>query len=235
MSFAETQTGVVNYTKTGSNLNVYYALSTPVTIANIFNTYDNSALAPVPIPVPALPPQTLVNPFGTSTLLTNGIIFTVQEFRDRFYPANNNGFSPNIAIYDSPCFLLSAQTIDTSSTSTPYVPFDLYAFVLSSFLTTQQISVQSLSPQVLILLQRECLNHNNLCLVKGHVVSLTWDEVVESLLGSGTIVVGNATEAVVVSLNVVFQFTSAVLNNYVYQVIIPFNVEMIGYALGTIS
>jgi len=163
-----------------------------------------------------------------------------------FYPVNAYFFSPNIAIYDAAAFRFNAQTVSQSpSTSTTDVSgvlvptvqtFDLYNFILSQFCASYPIDVNSVPPQIKILLYRECAQVRSLALVRGHTIALSWGQVLSFYIDQGYIVsTGMSTEQVVLPLQIVYNNTSAILNGFQTRVIFQYNVTVQGYYFTTPS
>ena len=156
---------------------------------------------------PADPTNICVNPPPASMDLNN--------FLSLFYPTNAGYFNVNPTNCNNPAIILSSQTF-TSSNST-LDRFSLVQFLLRAYCTNKGINVNDLDPRIMVLLQKECFATQSLAGIKGTTISMSWDEVINSLIRSGVMdASGNSTgtnpNSAIVPLCVVLNYHSFVLD-----------------------
>lgn len=140
-----------------------------------------------------------VNPHDASnnTVLvpnTNPPVYAMQmhKFLNLFYATNAGYFNVNQTNSNNPAVIFSKQTY-TSSNSNSDV-FSLVQFLLRAYSTNKGISVNDIDSRIIILLQKECFVLQSLAGIKGTTISMSWDEVINSLVRSGVMdPSGNAT------------------------------------------
>ena len=159
-------------------------------------------------------PMTL-NPATSVSSPTLGL----DAFLALFYPTNSGYFNVNPSNTNNPAVILSKQTY-TSSNSTAD-NFSLVQFLLRAYCTNQGINVNDLDPRIIILLQKETYLAQSLATIRGTNISMSWDEVINSLLRSGVVDIsgnvlqtinGNAQNSAVVPLAVILNYHSFVLD-----------------------
>jgi hypothetical protein len=109
--------------------------------------------------------------------------FTEAQFVDLFYPTSSGYFYVNPINRKNPALVLSDQTYSTPEGKNV---FSLYQVVLSNYLNGNK-NLKSVSHSQLIQLQKECLACTSLTDLRGATQSLSWPEVVLSLLQNGVI------------------------------------------------
>ena len=167
-----------------------------------------------------------VNPFDASncpmttnpaTLVTSPVL-GMEQFLALFYPTNSGYFNVNPSNTNNPAVILSKQTY-TSSNSTAD-NFSLVQFLLRAYCTNKGLNVNDLDPRIIILLQKETYLAQSLATIRGTTISMSWDEVINSLLRSGVVdISGNQLNALngvgntaVVPLAVILNYHSFVLD-----------------------
>lgn len=203
------------------------ATSTPVvtkvdpslatTVAVMYNYYDD-ALATTNAGGIVTGSSNIIqlNPYGADdaenfevhTIDASGMM--LESFLGLFYPTNSGYFSVNQSNHANPAILLNTQTY-TSSNSNKNT-FSLSQQLLRAYCTQKNISVNSLDPRLMVLLQKECFQLQSLSGIYGTTISMSWDEVINSFLSSGIILHGDEEDSVLVPLSVVLNVHSFVLD-----------------------
>ena len=180
----------------------------------------------------------VLNPYGvnpvdaSNTTVNNGVNgFDMISFLNLFYATNAGYFNVNPTNGNNPAIILSKQTY--SSTNSDSNNFSLIQFLLRAYATNKGISVNDIDPRVVILLQKETFPVQSLASVKGTVISLSWDEVINSLVRSGVMdASGNLanSSSAHVPLTLILNYHSFVLD---IDLAIKFTylVDITGYAL----
>jgi hypothetical protein len=112
----------------------------------------------------------------------------------------------------------------------------LTQFLLRAYCTNKGLNVNDLDPRIMILLQKETFTAQSLATIKGTTISMSWDEVVNSLIRSGVMdASGNTTHksSAEVPLSIVLNYHSFVLDTDL-SIRFTYLVNITGYALPTL-
>jgi hypothetical protein len=150
-----------------------------------------------------------------------------QQFANLFYPGSTGYFNVNFNNISNPAVRLNSQQY--SSANSQLNPFTLAQALLRAYTTNKGITVNDIDPRIILLLEKECFATQTLAQVKGQCVSLSWDQVMNTLTTTGTIAYsGNAENTAVAPLSVVLAYHSFVLNTDI-TVSFNYNVVLSGY------
>lgn len=202
----------------------------PTTIAVMYNYYDplltNSNASGI---VTSSSNIIVLEPYGVSpkdfkNFPTDVSGIPLANFLALFYPTNSGYFSVNQSNRNNPAVILSSQTYTT--TTHDGNKFSLVQYLLKSYCAQKGLSVNSLDPRIMVLLQKECFPIQSLASVTGTTISMSWDEVIHSFISSGVIDPSGNSASVVLPLSVVLNVHSFVLDidlsiKFVYYVNIP--------------
>ena len=184
--------------------------------------------------------RVVLNPYGADPYDSSNmdastvpVSMNLNAFLALFYPTNAGYFTVNPTNIANPAVILSSQTY--TSTNSNQDKFSLMQFILRAYCTNKGINVNDLDPRIMVLLQKECFTAQSLGTIKGTTISMSWDEVINSLLRSGIIdASGNSTGSnsayAVVPLSVVLNFHSFVLDIDL-SIRFTYNVSIDGYVL----
>jgi len=230
--------GVTN----GINSNPSYEtanLNVETVVAVMYNYYDSSLIYDNSASLITNTSNTItlnpygVNPFDGSNCVVidiSGSIVTAmteESFLALFYSTNAGYFNVNPTNTNNPAVILSKQTF-TSDNGTEN-NFSLVQFLLRVYTTNKAITVNSLDPRILILVQKEAFQVQSLAQIKGTTYAMSWDEVINSLLTSGVINTSeNSSDYIIVPLTVVFNYHSFVLDTDL-SIKITYLVNISGY------
>jgi hypothetical protein len=198
-------------------------------VAVMYNYFDPSLISENTSPlITNSTNRVTLNPYGvnpydssncpvTSFNEVNRPAMNLDAFLALFYPTNSGYFNVNPANTNNPAVILSKQTF-TSSNSTADT-FSLVQFLLRAYCTNKGLNVNDIDPRIMILLQKETYLAQSLGSIRGTTISMSWDEVINSLLRSGVVdISGNSivsfqsTPFSVVPLAVVLNYHSFVLD-----------------------
>jgi hypothetical protein len=206
------------------------------TVAIMYNYYDPALISNNDNEVLTTSANRMVlNPFGYDTDASNNTIavygsasrLTQQEFANLFYPGSTGYFNVNFNNVSNPAVRLNSQQF--TSANSQIMPFTLAQALLRAYTTNKGITVNDIDPRIILLLEKECFATQSLAQVKGQCVSLSWDQVMNTLTTTGTIAyTGLLTDTAVAPLSVVLAYHSFVLNTDI-TVAFNYNVEMTGY------
>ena len=220
-------------------------------VAVMYNYYDPSLISENTSPlITNSTNRVTLNPYGVNPYDVSNCpavpfrdiirpAMTMEAFLALFYPTNSGYFNVNPANTNNPAVILSKQTF-TSSNSTSDT-FSLVQFLLRAYCTNKGINVNDLDSRIMILLQKETYLAQSLGSIRGTTISMSWDEVINSLLRSGVIEIsGNAdTDPLnpvysVVPLTVVLNYHSFVLDTDL-SIKFTYLVSIAGYTIPTTS
>jgi hypothetical protein len=162
---------------------------------------------------------------------TNATVFPMKNFLNLFYATNAGYFNVNPTNSNNPCVILSSQTYTSSNSD--FNKFSLVQALLKAYCDNNGVNVNDLDPRIVLLLQKETFPTQSLAAIKGTCLSLSWDEVINSLIRSGVIDgSGNPTNPsyAAVPLNVVLNYHSFVLNIDL-SITFTYYVDVRGYAI----
>ena len=157
--------------------------------------------------------------------ITNAKTVSIESFLALFYPTNAGYFNVNPTNANNPAIILSKQTY--TSTNNNASKFSLVQYLLKSYCTNKGINVNDLDPRIMVLLQKEAFSAQTLASIKGTTISMSWDEVINTLLRSGVIDVASlSTNTAIVPLSIILNYHSFVLDTdlsirFTYMVEIP--------------
>jgi hypothetical protein len=132
---------------------------------------------------------------------------------------------------NNPAVLLSKQHYSSSNSNRN--TFSLTQFLLRAYCTNKGLNVNDLDPRIMILLQKETFTAQSLASIKGTTISMSWDEVINSLIRSGVMdPSGNATnpQSAEIPLSIVLNFHSFVLDTDL-SIRFTYLVDINGYVL----
>jgi len=157
----------------------------------------------------------------------------LDAFLALFYPTNSGYFNVNPSNRNNPAVILSEQTY--SSSNSTLNKFSLVQFLLRAYCTNKGVNVNSLDPRILLILQKECFQTQSLTGIRGTTISMSWDEVINSLIRSGVMdpsgaVMGAEEAGAVVPLSIVLNYHSFVLDIDL-SIKFTYLVDITGYAL----
>jgi len=155
--------------------------------------------------------------------IPSGKTVKIESFLALFYPTNAGYFNVNQTNANNPAIILSKQTY--TSTNNNACKFSLVQYLLKSYCTNKGINVNDLDPRIMVLLQKEAFSAQTLASIKGTTISMSWDEVINTLLRSGVIDTDLHDDAIV-PLSVILNYHSFVLDTdlsirFTYMVQIP--------------
>jgi len=137
----------------------------------------------------------VLNPYGVNphdasnnTILvpnTNPAVYAMEmhKFLNLFYATNAGYFNVNQTNINNPAVIFAKQTFTSSNSNSD--TFSLVQFLLRAYSTNKGISVNDIDSRIIILLQKECFPLQSLAGIKGTTISMSWDEVINSLVRSG--------------------------------------------------
>jgi len=175
----------------------------------------------------------IVAPTGYITRHGPESSLTQQQFANLFYPGSTGYFNVNFNNVSNPCVRLNSQTY--SSSNSQHNPFTLAQALIRAYTTNKGITVNDMDPRIILLLEKECFSCQTLAQIKGQCVSLSWDQVMNTLTTTGTILyTGRLTDEAIAPLSVQLAYHSFVLNT---DLIVQFNynVFLTGYKTFTAS
>ena len=177
-------------------------------------------------------PASLVNlnPFSNIANRPPGSPDSIElsAFINAFYPTNAGYFNVNSRNTNNAAICLSTQTY--ASSNSERIKFSLYQYVLKSYCDYHKISVNDISVSTMMLLQKECYIYQSLAQIRGTTVALSWDQVISTLITSGTMVPATPNDSATVDMRLVFNFYSSVLN-FSLNVNFNYRVPITGYKL----
>jgi hypothetical protein len=174
-----------------------------------------------------------VNPVDGSNCDANGVM-TMSSFLNLFYATNAGYFNINPSNINNPAIILMSQTF-TSSNSTGN-RFSLYQMLLKAYCSNMGVTVNDIDPRIIMLLQKETFVAQSLATIKGTVIALSWDEVINSLLRSGVMDASGSAAAPKTSrvpLSLTLKYRSFVLDIDL-DIRFTYLVDIQGYVLPTI-
>ena len=200
-----------------------------ITIAILYNYYNpaliNSSLVGLST---SSQNQVIFNPYIDSNNCVDNIM-TMDSFLNLFYPTIAGYFNINLSNANNPAIILSSQTF--SSNIDENTKFSLYQYIIRCYCAEKGIIANNIDPRILILLQREVMTVQSLADVRGNCISLSWNEVVGSLIDSNIIVENNSTGMTApVPLQIVLNFHSFTLDIDV-KIVMTYIVGIEGYSL----
>jgi hypothetical protein len=176
----------------------------------------------------------VLNAFGYDV---SGTVYTIaygpdssmnqQQFANLFYPGSTGYFNVNFNNVSNPAVRLNSQQF--TSANSEHNPFTLAQALLRAYTTNKGITVNDIDPRIILLLEKECFSTQSLAQIKGQCVSLSWDQVMNTLTTTGTIgYTGTTTQFAVAPLSVMLVYHSFVLNTDI-TVSFNYNVQLSGY------
>jgi hypothetical protein len=164
---------------------------------------------------------------------TSATTFPMENFLNLFFPTNSGYFNVNPANSNNPCILLSKQTYTSSNSK--YNKFSLVQELLKAYCDNNGLNINDLDPRIMLLLQKECFTCQSLASIKGTTLSLSWDEVMNTLIRSGMVeTAGTSTDVsyAAVPLQIVLNYHSFVLNTDL-SIVFTYYVDILGYTIPT--
>ena len=148
---------------------------------------------------------------GSNCSIDGGVSYMeLDSFLALFFPTNAGYFNVNPTNSSNPAVVLSKQTYAT--TNNQYDKFSLVQFLLRAYCTNKGINVNDIDPRIVILLQKEAFAAQSLATIKGTTISMSWDEVINSLIRSGLMAEKDSQESVYAPLAIVLNYHSFVLD-----------------------
>jgi len=178
-----------------------------------------------------------LNPYSDDKNVTTGVqnlkydipnneTLSIDSFLALFYTTNAGYFNVNPTNSHNPAIILSNQTYTTTNNNKS--KFSLVQYLLRSYSTNKGINVNDLDPRIMVLLQKESFATQSLASIKGTTISMSWDEVINSLLRSGLVNISAVTaeDDAIIPLSVILNYHSFVLDTdltikFTYMVKIP--------------
>lgn len=202
-------------------------------VAVMYNYYDPTLMTDSAAGIVTNSSNRIVlNPYlDDMNMATDASAINLNKFLNMFYTTNSGYFNVNPTNSNNPAVLLSKQTY--SSSNSVKNKFSLTQFLLRAYCTNKGLNVNDLDPRIMILLQKETFNAQSLASIKGTTISMSWDEVVNSLIRSGVMdASGNSTNKSYagVPLSVVLNYHSFVLDTDL-SIRFTYLVNISGYAL----
>jgi hypothetical protein len=199
--------------------------SVAVVCAVMYNYYDSSLINDNSSPlITNSSNRVVLNPYVYKDT------FTLDNFLNLFYPTNAGYFNVNLSNVNNSSINLSSQKWTSSNSSSNH--FSLSQFLLRAYSTNKGVNVNDIDPRVKILLEKETFYVQSLASIKGTTISLSWDEVIISLLNSGNIIKSSGLHAgekyATVPLGIILNFHSFVLDIDL-SIQLVYNVEIDGY------
>jgi hypothetical protein len=210
----------------GNPINTPIDAAVDTVVAVMYNYYDPTLISDNGSPlVTNSTNRVILNPYGLNpTDLSNCPVagsrpaFNMDAFLALFYPTNSGYFNVNPSNANNPAVILSKQSF-TSSNST-LDNFSLVQFLLRAYCTNKAVNVNDLDPRIIILLQKETYLAQSLATIRGTTISMSWDEVINSLLRSGVVDIsgnslvstGDGSNTAVVPLSIILNYHSFVLD-----------------------
>ena len=228
-------------------------LANTTVVAMMYNYYDPALIGNNDNEVVTSSANKMVlNPFGYQPItelsgnqvLVTGLniaynsdgFLTQKQFTDLFYPAASGYFNVNSNNVSNPAIRLNSQTYTSSNSQTNR--FTLAQAMLHAFTTNKGIHVNDIDPRVVLLLEKECHVVQSLAQVKGQCVSLSWDQVINTLITTGYVTRISSgddldtPDLASVPLAVILNFHSFVLNTDM-TIKFTYNVLIRGFTLAT--
>jgi hypothetical protein len=220
----------------GSSLPASLDGSLETVVAVMYNYYDPNLISDNAAGVVTNSSNRIVlNPYlDDMNMATDASAISLNKFLNMFYPTNSGYFNVNPTNANNPAVLLSKQSYTSSNSRKNN--FSLTQFLLRAYCTNKGLNVNDLDPRIMILLQKETFTAQSLASIKGTTISMSWDEVINSLIRSGVMdASGNATNKSTASvpLSIVLNYHSFVLDTDL-SIRFTYLVNISGYALPTL-
>jgi len=181
-------------------------------IAVMYNYYD-----------PALSdtntPNLITN--AANSIVLNPIDIDLQDFLGLFYTNNSGYFNVNQTNSTNQNIVLTAQTFSTTFSAT--APVSLSSLALLAYSNKNSITVNDIDPRLVLLARKEVVTSQSLATVKGSCIAMSWNNIMDTLISTGSIVTGTSTDIAVVPLTIILSYHSFVLDitlnfTFVYKV-----------------
>lgn len=205
-----------------------------ITVAVMYNYYNpaliNSSLVGIST---SSQNRVILNPYIDPVNCINDIsysnVMAMDSFLNLFYPTIAGYFNINLSNANNPAIILSSQTF--SSNIDDNNKFSLYQYIIRCYCAEKGIIANNIDPRILILLKKEVMAVQSLADIRGNCISLSWNEVIGSLVDSEIIVANDLTGIIApVPLQIVLNFHSFTLDIDV-KVVMTYIVGIEGYSL----
>ena len=210
------------YTPTDSIRLYNYPTISIATLYNYFEKKSNNCCHDTPNPTPI-----------SSYCSSNNIVLNVNsleedEFFNLFYKNTTKYFCVNRGLVSNNNILFLEQYYISNDSEINH--FSLYNEVLKCFEENYNVSVNNINPSSLISLQKEVYKTQSLATVCGTQISLSWDQVINSLISNGQIEHSSRNNCAPIIFQINFRFYSCALNVYL-NITFQYKVHISGYSL----
>ena len=210
------------YTPTDSIRLYNYPTISIATLYNYFEKKSNNCCHDTPNPTPI-----------SSYCSSNNIVLNVNsleedEFFNLFYKNTTKYFCVNRGLVSNNNILFLEQYYISNNSEINH--FSLYNEVLKCFEENYNVSVNNINPSSLISLQKEVYKTQSLATVCGTQISLSWDQVINSLISNGQIEHSSRNNCAPIIFQINFRFFSCALNVYL-NITFQYKVHISGYSL----